>query len=85
MTIRRRRSNGLTFFVYTRGTTTVVFWQEGETICVALSDGPTEDVVAFAFAKAINPDRLPGSPGAQRVVLTVGERLSPTKRSNGIL
>jgi anti-sigma factor RsiW len=49
----RREHNGITFFVYRRGRTTAVFWQEGEILCAAVSDISTEDVVTLAFAKAI--------------------------------
>lgn len=43
----------MTFFVYRRGGSTQVFWQEGPTACVLVSDLPTEDVVQLAFAKAM--------------------------------
>ena len=49
----RRSHNDISFLVYKRGATTAVFWVEGDLICVAVSDMPTDEVVALAFAKAI--------------------------------
>jgi anti-sigma factor RsiW len=48
----QRSHAGITFFVYRRGGSTQVFWQEGATACVLVSDIPTEEVVQLAFAKA---------------------------------
>lgn len=48
-----RRHNGFTFFVYHRGGGTQVFWQEGKTACVLVSEIPTEEIVQLAFAKAM--------------------------------
>ncbi|HEX9286663.1 MAG TPA: hypothetical protein VF999_05280 [Thermoanaerobaculia bacterium] len=48
----QRSYAGITFFVYRRGGSTQVFWQEGATACVLVSDIPTEEVVQLAFAKA---------------------------------
>lgn len=31
----------------------LVFWQEGDVICVLASDARPEDVIALAFAKAV--------------------------------
>jgi anti-sigma factor RsiW len=47
-----RSHAGVAFFVYRRGSSTQVFWQEGATACVLVSDIPTEEVVQLAFAKA---------------------------------
>ncbi len=47
-----RSHGGITFFVCHRGGSTQVFWQEGATACVLVSDIPTEEVVQLAFAKA---------------------------------
>jgi anti-sigma factor RsiW len=49
----RREHNGITFAVYHRDGQTLVFWPEGKLICVLVSDGPSEDVIQLAFAKAI--------------------------------
>ena len=48
-----REHDGITFQVYREGSTTVVFWQEGEVVCVLASDAPSEDVIQLAFAKAV--------------------------------
>jgi len=31
----------------------VVFWSEGDVVCVLVGDGPPEAVVSLAFAKAM--------------------------------
>lgn len=49
----RRTHNGIDFLVYGRDGGTVVFWQEGEIVCVLAGDAPREDVVALAYAKAV--------------------------------
>lgn len=49
----RREHSGIAFRVYKRGDTTAVFWQERQVVCAAISDIPTDDVVALAFAKAL--------------------------------
>jgi anti-sigma factor RsiW len=48
-----REHNGISFSVYRRGDQTLVFWPEGQLICVLASDGPPEEVIQLAFAKAI--------------------------------
>jgi anti-sigma factor RsiW len=48
-----RRHGGISFFVYRRGTRTLVFWPEGEVLCVLASDAGVEEVIALAFAKAV--------------------------------
>lgn len=46
---------GFHFQVYTRGTVTVVFWQEGHLVCVLASEQPASDVIALARQKAMAP------------------------------
>ncbi len=48
-----RRNDDFTFFVYRSGGTTQVFWQEGNVVCVLVSDIPAEEVIQLAFAKAM--------------------------------
>ncbi len=48
-----RQNNGITFRVYREGNITVVFWQEGEVVCVLASDAAPEAVIQLAYAKAI--------------------------------
>lgn len=48
-----RENNGITFQVYREGTTTVVFWQEGDVVCVLASDAALETVMQLAYAKAV--------------------------------
>jgi anti-sigma factor RsiW len=48
-----REHNGIRFHVYGEGNVTLVFWQEGDTLCVLTSDAPADDVVQLAFAKAV--------------------------------
>ncbi len=50
-----REQNGFRFQVYTRGTATMVFWQEGELVCVLASELPAAEVIALAVAKAMAP------------------------------
>jgi anti-sigma factor RsiW len=50
-----RESNGFTFRVFREGDVTLVFWQEGEIVCVLVSRLPAEEVVKLAFAKAMRP------------------------------
>lgn len=50
-----RHSGGFTFAVYHEGGRTVVFWQEGDILCVLGSDLPGEEVIALAIAKAMKP------------------------------
>lgn len=50
---RRREHGGIPFQVYDTEGLTVVFWPEGEVVCVLVGDGPPEAVVALAFAKAM--------------------------------
>lgn len=50
-----RNENGFHFQIYTRGSVTVVFWQEGDLVCVLASELPAAEVVALAVAKAMAP------------------------------
>jgi anti-sigma factor RsiW len=49
----RRLHDGIEFRIFRRGALTLVFWQEGEVVCVLASDITPEAVVALAFAKAV--------------------------------
>ncbi len=48
-----REHNGFTFYIYRRKAETLVFWQEGDVVCVLSSDIAPEEVIALAFAKAM--------------------------------
>lgn len=48
-----REHGGIIFHVYRSTNLTLVFWQEGDVVCVLVSGIPTEDVVQLAFAKAM--------------------------------
>jgi anti-sigma factor RsiW len=48
-----RHHNDIAFHVFREGELTLVFWQEGDIICVLTADGDPETVVQFAFAKAV--------------------------------
>ena len=50
-----RRQGGKEFGVYRRGDVTLVFWQEGEIVCVLISSGEPEAVVQLAIAKGLGP------------------------------
>lgn len=50
---QRRVNDGIEFKVYDRDGETVVAWQEGEVVCVLVSDIPREQVIQLAFAKAV--------------------------------
>lgn len=49
----QREHEGITFRIYDAGELTLVFWREGEIVCVLVGDGPPEEVIALAFAKAM--------------------------------
>lgn len=49
----RREHNGISFQVYRAGELTLVFWQEGEVVCVLASDASPETVIQLAYAKAV--------------------------------
>ncbi len=48
-------NRGFHFQIYDRGGITVVFWQEGDLVCVLASDLPAGEVIALAFEKAMAP------------------------------
>jgi anti-sigma factor RsiW len=48
-----REHNGIAFQVYREGNVTLVFWQEGDLVCVLVSDGSSESAIQLAFAKAV--------------------------------
>ena len=48
-----RENDGIRFFIYKRDGFTAVFWQEGDVVCALVSDIDSEEVVALAFAKAM--------------------------------
>ncbi len=52
-----RQHQGFRFQIYRNGDRTAVFWPEGAILCVLISDGPPEDVIQLAFAKAMPPPR----------------------------
>jgi anti-sigma factor RsiW len=45
--------SGIRFYVYREGGMTLVFWQEGEVVCVLASDGDPDEVIQLAYAKAM--------------------------------
>lgn len=48
-----RRNEGIEFIVYAQpGGLTMVYWQEGDLVCVMTSDADSEETVQLAFAKA---------------------------------
>ena len=47
-----RENNGITFHVHREGNTTLVFWQEGDVVCVLASDASPDAVIQLAYAKA---------------------------------
>ena len=50
-----REQNGFRFQIYSRGDVTLVFWQEGELVCVLAAELPAGEVIALAVAKAMAP------------------------------
>ena len=52
-----RQHNGITFYVHRSGNLSLVFWQEGDVVCVLVGDAQQEDVVQLAFAKAVRAGR----------------------------
>jgi anti-sigma factor RsiW len=50
-----REHGGFRFHVFREGDRTVVFWQEGQVVCVLTGALPPEQVVALAFEKAMKP------------------------------
>jgi anti-sigma factor RsiW len=49
----RHSHDGIEFRAYERDGVTLVFWQEGDVVCVLTGDGPAEAVIQLAFAKAV--------------------------------
>jgi anti-sigma factor RsiW len=49
----RRTNDGIEFLVYRDGDLTVVFWQEGEIVCMLVANGDREASIRLAFAKAV--------------------------------
>jgi len=65
--VARRAHDGIPFQVYERDGLTLVFWPEGDVLCVLVGSGDSETVVQLAFAKAMKAsgavhDALPGEP-----------------------
>jgi anti-sigma factor RsiW len=50
---RTLEHNGITFHVYERNGRTLVFWEEGDVVCVLASDAPAQAVIDLSFAKAM--------------------------------
>src|SRR5437867_12261455 len=48
-----RVHDGIEFRVFSEDGVTLVFWTEGSVVCGLVSDGPREDVVQLAYAKAV--------------------------------
>jgi hypothetical protein len=48
-----RNHRGFRFQVYRQQSITVVFWQEGEVVCVLAGDFGEQEIVALAFEKAM--------------------------------
>ncbi len=56
-----RQHKGITFYVHRSERLTLVFWQEGDVVCVLASDAAPEDVVQLAFAKAVVVESVPAT------------------------
>jgi anti-sigma factor RsiW len=52
---RVEEHRGFRFHIYERDGVTAVFWQEGQTVCVLIGDGPPRDIVELAIGKAMAP------------------------------
>ena len=50
---RTLENNGITFQVYEHDGRTMVFWEEGDVVCVLTSDAPAQAVIDLSFAKAV--------------------------------
>lgn len=64
----RREHDGISFKVYRMDGVTLVFWPEGEVLCVLAGSGDPEALVQLAFAKAMK---------ARRTASLVGDRGEP--------
>lgn len=51
--VARRVHDDIEFLVFDEGGVTLVFWQEGDVVCVLAGEGAAEDVIQLAFAKAV--------------------------------
>jgi anti-sigma factor RsiW len=51
--LERRSNQNIEFRVYRDSEVTLVFWQEGEVVCVLAGDADPETVIQLAFAKAV--------------------------------
>jgi anti-sigma factor RsiW len=49
---RHYEHGGIEFLAYRRGSSNQVFWQEGDVLCVLVSDAPVDEVVKLAFDRA---------------------------------
>jgi hypothetical protein len=49
----RRTAKGIEFLVYRQGEVSVIFWQEGEVVCVLAANGDAEAAFALAATKAV--------------------------------
>jgi anti-sigma factor RsiW len=52
-----REHNGIRFHVHHKDGLTMVFWQEGEVVCVLAAEIPSEEVIQLAFGKAVRVAR----------------------------
>jgi anti-sigma factor RsiW len=52
-----REHDGIQFHVHRQEGLTIVFWQEGDVLCVLASQIPAEEVIQLAFAKAVKVAR----------------------------
>jgi anti-sigma factor RsiW len=53
--VETREHDGIRFDVHRKDGMTMVFWEEGDVICVLVSEMPAEDLIKLAFAKAMKP------------------------------
>lgn len=51
-----RVNNGIEFHVHRDNNLTLVFWQEGEAVCVLYSDADSDRVIQLAYAKAVRTE-----------------------------
>jgi anti-sigma factor RsiW len=50
---RTLENDGIVFWMYERDGRTMVFWEEGDVVCVLTSDAPAQAVIDLSFAKAV--------------------------------
>jgi anti-sigma factor RsiW len=53
----RHEHGGITFLAFRRGRLTLVFWPEGDVLCVLAGEGGPETILPLAFAKAMKATR----------------------------